>query len=66
MLKRTLGICGITACLAISLVACGASDEAKCRELLLSNFPDGKIPPQFKNDFEEGVKQCVAARKFAK
>lgn len=60
-------LCSVAAGLAISLAACGQSDEAKCKEVFASQFPGGKVPKHMGGDFlDQAVKSCAAAAKLSK
>jgi hypothetical protein len=63
---KTMVLCSVAAGLAISLAACGESDEAKCVEMA-KNVPDS--PPEWKKGnqgFDMMVQSCIAARKANK
>jgi hypothetical protein len=67
---KKLVLCSVDASLAISLAACGQSDEAICRELAESQVKElgGDIPGVMtkKEMYDEVYKNCLMARKLAK
>ena len=63
---KTMVLCSVATGFAITLVACGQSDESKCRELLMTALPEGKVPEHMKKQFDQSLKGCVAASKLSK
>jgi hypothetical protein len=59
-------LCSVGAGLAISLAACGQSDEAKCKEFAKSQHDSALNEDMNKTLFDVNFKNCMTNKQFGK